>query len=168
MISLNRGIAYVAAGGSGVLVFNFRSIDVNEIKPTVTLQVSPPKVTDPEDRWEEGKSITLHVAASDDVRVGRGVPRDEEVVATDGNYPYEHVIRAPLAQDLDSGQTFTVQARAYDTGDNETLTAPFILKLTDDATSSGSGMDELPKRGSTLRPQDPNRQVQRTDGSRCQ
>jgi outer membrane protein assembly factor BamB len=152
-ISLYNGLAYVADREQGLKVLNYIPIDVLDVPPEIELQTTPPGVTDP-DRWEEGKPITLTATVWDiHTQVGRvEFLQDGEVVFTDGSYPFEYTLIAPLAQDL-AVQTFTVQARAYDTGDNEALSRLVTITITDDATAPAVEWVS-PENGGTLRPGD--------------
>jgi hypothetical protein len=124
-----NGLAYIADGSAGVQVVNFRAFDTLQQPPTVTLALETPGST-----AEEGRFLPVIATATDDVQV-RNVEFlvDGERVDTDGNFPFEARVLTPR---LALGKTsFTVQARATDTGGNAALSNLLTLNLTADTQS---------------------------------
>lgn len=129
-VSIYNGLAYVADGNAGLEVVNYRAFDAFGIPPTITLEASFP--LDPPVS-EEGKAVRVTAVVADDQQV-RNVEfyRDGVKVATDGNFPFEHRFVTPL---LTPGRTsYTVRARAVDTGGNATWSDEFRVTLVPDST----------------------------------
>ena len=124
-----NGLAYVADGTSGVQVVNFRAFDTQQVPPTVTLALETAATT-----AEEGRFLPVIATVTDDVQV-RNVEFlvDGQRLDTDGNFPFEARVLTPR---LTPGKTsFTVQARATDTGGNAALSNVLTLDLTPDTQS---------------------------------
>ncbi|MBN9690095.1 MAG: Ig-like domain-containing protein [Verrucomicrobia bacterium] len=130
-VALDRGLAYVADGMSGLEVLNYLAADVGDQPPQVSLaasfSLSPAEA-------ESGTFAALRAEASDDVQVREvhffvdGVP-----VAIDGNYPYEYRFRIPT---LSATKTnFTAAVRAFDTGGRVTDSGLVVVKILPDRTS---------------------------------
>jgi hypothetical protein len=82
---------------------------------------------------EEGKLGRVSALVADDVQV-RNVEFyvDGQLAVTDGNFPFEHRFTTPL---LASGKTsFTLRAKATDTGGNSTWSDTLTVNLVADAT----------------------------------
>jgi len=129
-VSIYNGLAYVADGASGLQVLNYLAFDTGTNPPTISLAASFP--LNPA-QAEEGKIARVTAQVTDDVQV-RNVEFyiDGQLVATDGNFPFEHRFVTPLRA---VGRTsFTVQARAFDTGGNATWSQPITVALVPDAT----------------------------------
>jgi hypothetical protein len=127
--TIYNGLAYIADGSAGVQVVNFRAFDTLQQPPTVTLALETPGTS-----AEEGRFLPVIATASDDVQV-RNVEFlvDGERVDTDGNFPFESRVLTPR---LAPGKTsFTVHARATDTGGNAALSNVLTLTLTADTQS---------------------------------
>ncbi len=127
-VSIYNGLAYVADSAAGLQVVNYLAYDALGVPPRITLRTSFTL-----DSAEEGKLMRLTASVADDVQV-RNVEFhvDGTKVATDGNFPFEHRLLTPL---ISSGKTsFTVRARASDTGGNATWSDEFTLRLVPDAT----------------------------------
>jgi hypothetical protein len=126
-IALYQGRAYVADGGTGMQVINYLAYDSQKQPPTITLSTNfAPDIA------EEGALMRVTANATDDVQV-RLVEFyvDGKLVATDGSFPFDVRITTPrLADQL----SFTLRARAIDTGGNESWTAEQTITLTQDAT----------------------------------
>ncbi len=121
-VAIASGLAYVADGTGGLDVVNYESFDSKGIAPTVSISSSAPDVdtTTPGVQVVEGSSVPIAIAATDDVQV-RNIELlvNGQVVANNVSLPLDFVVTAPT---LASGVTsFTVQARATDTGGNTTL-----------------------------------------------
>ena len=128
--ALYGGLAYVADSDSGLQVVNYRARDIGNSPPAITITASRPLTGS----IEEGNLLRLSARTSDDVMV-RNVTFyiDGQAAFTDGSYPYDFRVFAPA---LAEGKTsFTIRARAVDTGGKEAFTPVFTLTLTPDATA---------------------------------
>lgn len=126
-LSIYNGIAYVADSAAGLQVINYLAYDTLGQPPSISLQTGFA-----EGRAEEGKLMRLSARVRDDVQV-RNVEFyvDGAKVATDGNFPFEHRFLTPL---IAAGKrTFTVRARASDTGGNATWSEELTFELVPDA-----------------------------------
>ena len=126
-VSIFNGLAYVADGEAGMEIINYRAYDSQGIPPTIELSTNFPR-----DVAEEGQIFRVTASVSDDVQV-RNVEFyvDGEIAATDGNFPFEHRFTAPRLADQPS---FTLWAKATDTGGNSTLTDEIVVTVTPDKT----------------------------------
>jgi hypothetical protein len=133
-LSLYNGLAYVADGAAGLQVVNYLAYDNRGQAPSVTLASNLRT-----NLVEEGAVFRVTARVLDDVQV-RSVEFfvDSVRVLTDGNFPFEARLTAPL---LDSGggaspprTNFIVHAVAADTGGNRTRSADLVLALADDLT----------------------------------
>lgn len=126
-LTVFNGLAFVADGLSGLQVVNFLPPDTAKQPPTVEL------VTNfAEGVAEEGALFRATARVTDDRQV-RNVEflLDGRPVIIDGNAPFEGRFLAPLRT---GGQTsFTLQARATDTGGNIALSELLTLELVADA-----------------------------------
>ncbi len=128
-VALYNGLAYVADSDSGLQVVNYLASDIQGQPPTISLSsnfsLQPPSA-------EEGKLMRITANVQDDVQV-RNVEFyiDGVRVTTDGNFPFEHRFITPL---LDQLSSFTLRARASDTGGNATWTDELVVQITPDAT----------------------------------
>lgn len=126
-LSIYNGIAYVADSAAGMQVINYLAYDALGQPPSISLQTGFA-----EGRAEEGKLMRLTARVMDDVQV-RNVEFyvDGAKVATDGNFPFEHRFLTPL---IAAGKrSFTVRARASDTGGNATWSQELTFELVPDA-----------------------------------
>lgn len=129
-VSIYNGLAYVADGLSGLQVINYIAYDALGSPPVISLSanfpLSPPEA-------EEGKAVRLTANVNDDVQV-RNVEfyLDGVKVFTDGNFPFEHRFNTPLL--APDRSTFTIRARATDTGGNATWSQEIVVALVPDAT----------------------------------
>ncbi len=126
-LALGNGLAYVADSAAGVQVLNYLAYDSRGISPTITLAANFAQAV-----AEENKTMRLTALISDDVQL-RNVEFyvDGVQVATDGSYPFEHRFTTPLRS---AQPSFTVRAKAIDTGGNFAWTAPQLYTLVADAT----------------------------------
>lgn len=134
-VSIYNGLGYVADGQSGLQVLNYLAYDQGTNPPTLALQGS----FDPANPVvEESKFFRLSAAVQDDVQV-RNVEfyLDGQRRVTDGNFPFTARLLAPALSPIRS--TFTVRARATDTGGNEAWTPTLTVILVPDATPPGLG-----------------------------
>lgn len=126
-VSLYNGLAYVADGAAGLQVVNYLAFDASGVPPSITLNSS---VTG---SAEEGQFFRVRASVTDDAQVRNAQFYVDGVLAvTDGNYPFEQRLRAPLRTDRQS--SFTVRAKATDTGGNSTWSETLFLNLVTDAT----------------------------------
>jgi len=128
-VSIFGGIAYVADGDSGVQVVNYLPYDNLGQAPAIALEANfsldPAEV-------EEGQQAVVRANVTDDVQV-RNVEFfvDSILAVTDGNFPFSHGFVVPtLAQQ----SSFTLSARATDTGGNATKTATIEVTILADLT----------------------------------
>ncbi len=126
-VSLYNGLAYVADEQSGLQVINYLAPDTRKVPPQISLLTSFA-----EGKAEEGQLMLVQAEVSDDEQV-RNVEflLDGGLVRIDGNFPFETRVIAPLRGAGKS--SFTLQARATDTGGNSTLTELLTLQLVADA-----------------------------------
>jgi hypothetical protein len=131
-VSIYNGLAYVADGASGLQVINYLAYDNKKQPPTIALAASFP-ITDATASAEEGKLVRLTALVTDDVQV-RNVEFyvDGALVATDGNFPFEHRFTTPLRSD--DKTNFLVRAKATDTGGNFAWSKEVVVTLVPDAT----------------------------------
>ncbi|MEQ1890939.1 MAG: putative Ig domain-containing protein [Planctomycetota bacterium] len=110
-IALYNGLAYVADGDAGLQVINYLAYDSDGLPPTVVVSTVPDGPT-----IDEDSILLVKVSVEDDVQV-RNVELliDDEVVATDGNHPYQFFFRVP-SRSLQTA--LKVAVRASDTGGN--------------------------------------------------
>ncbi len=108
------GRVLVADGDGGVQVVADIPTDGAGIAPTVSLVAN--------DVVQPNRLFALVADASDDVRV-RDVEFwiDGDLVATDGNFPFQHHVQ------LGSNESIEVTARAIDTGGVATVSEPFTI-----------------------------------------
>ena len=129
-VSVYNGLAYVADGSAGLQVVNYRAFDTLRVPPTVQLASNFNLAGG---AAEEGKRMRLTATVTDDVQV-RNVEFyvDGQFSATDGNFPFEHALLTPVR--TAEKQTFTVRAKATDTGGNLAWSTEYTLNLIPDAT----------------------------------
>ena len=130
-VAIHNGLAFVADGGSGLQIANYLAYDSLGQAPTIALSASFPLAPDPQ--AEEGKRVRISATVSDDVQV-RNVEFfiDGQRVVYDGGYPFEARVVTPL---LSATKTsFTLQARATDTGGNRAESPLYTVALVPDAT----------------------------------
>ena len=127
-VTIYNGLAYVANGAFGLHVINYKGFDAQGVPPTM-VGLDSNAVNN---EIEEGKLFRITANVEDDEQV-RNVEfyRDGNKIATDGNFPLEIRFPAPLLADQ---ATFTMQARASDTGGNATFSAIETFQLLPDAT----------------------------------
>ncbi len=131
-ISIHNGLAYVADGTAGLEVINYLAYDNLRRPPTISLSASF-SITDDTALVEEGKLARLTAEVTDDVQV-RNVEFyvDGVKVSTDGNFPFEHRFILPTRSATKT--TFTVRAKAIDTGGNAAWSGLITVTLTEDVT----------------------------------
>jgi hypothetical protein len=126
-LSIYNGLVYVADQQAGLQVINYLPYDSQGQPPTITLSTNFTSGF-----AEEGKQIRVSAIVSDDVQV-RNVEFyvDGVKAVTDGNFPFEHRFTTPLRSQQPS---FTLRAKATDTGGNLAWTDLMTVTLTADAT----------------------------------
>ncbi len=129
-VSLYNGLAYVADGQAGLQIINFRAYDNQGVPPSISLSASFP--LDPA-QAEEGKRVHVTAQVKDDVQV-RSVEFfvDGQRMTIDNNYPFETFFVTPML--TSARKSFTLQARATDTGGNSAATPLVTVQLVTDAT----------------------------------
>ena len=119
-VAISRGIGFIGAGNNLEIV-NYRPFDADGIAPTVsvTIDAEDADLLTPGIQALEGGLVTVTPVVTDDVQV-----RDVEllvngdVVATDVSFPFDFVLPVPAAA---TGENFTIEVRATDTGGNQAL-----------------------------------------------
>ena len=133
-VELYNGIAYVADGNAGLTVFNYKDLDRDGVPPTIALSSSDLLAGAGSTTWtaEEGALFRISATALDDVQVRNvAFSMDSQLVAIDGNYPFEYRLITPL---LSNTSQFTIVARATDTGGNFTDSSEITVNLVPDNT----------------------------------
>lgn len=127
-VTIASGLGYVADGPAGLQVVRFLPRDTRRRAPTITL--ASPFATG---QAEENQPSTFTARVADDVQVGRvEFFLDGRLVDTDSSFPFELRVTTPArTAEKDS---FTLLARAVDTGGNSAFSDELRLELTDDAT----------------------------------
>ncbi|MBK9092072.1 MAG: Ig-like domain-containing protein [Anaerolineae bacterium] len=126
-VSIYNGQAFVADSQAGLQVINYLAYDNQGAAPTISLSTNfAPGVA------EEGQIMRVSANVDDDVQV-RNVEFYVDGVrqVADGNFPFEHRFVTPLIAQQPS---FTLRARASDTGGNIAETSITTVTLTVDAT----------------------------------
>jgi hypothetical protein len=129
-VSIQNGLCYVADGDSGLTIINYLAYDTAGQAPTINLATSFPLSPA---QAEEGKLVRVSANVTDDVQV-RAVEYyiDDVLISTDGNFPFEARFVTPTRSSLKS--SFTLKARAVDTGGNFAWAGPITVELVADAT----------------------------------
>ncbi len=129
-VALQKGLAYAADGANGLQVINYRAADTGSKAPTISLVASFPLQPA---QAEERRPSFVTAQVSDDAAV-RSVEFfiDGIRVVDDGSFPFEARFTTPVRTTAKT--SFTLQARATDTGGNSTLTPLITVALVPDAT----------------------------------
>lgn len=139
-VALYNGKAYIADTAEGLQVINYLAFDRFGIAPEITLDTNAV-----DGMFEEGKFMNVRALATDDVQI-RNVQLyiNDDIVSTDGNYPFDFQISTPL---ISSGvSSFQIHAVATDTGGNMTTSSALEVILVPDNTQPRV-MSILPKNG---------------------
>ncbi|MCC7373057.1 MAG: Ig-like domain-containing protein [Verrucomicrobiales bacterium] len=130
-IVIQHGLAYVADGAAGLQVVNYLASDRAGQPPVIALEASFSLAPA---RAEEGKLARLTARVRDDVQV-RHVEffLDGREISSDGSFGFEASFLTPVRTSLRS--SFTVSARAVDTGGNVASTEDINVELVPDATA---------------------------------
>ncbi len=144
-VSVFNGLAYVADSNSGLQVLSYLAYDSFGMAPSIALETNFS-----DGQAEEGKLMRLTADVSDDVQV-RHVEFfvDGVRVARDGNFPFEYRFLTPLIAEQ---STFTLRARATDTGGNVAETTEAVITLIPDATPP-QVVATSPSAGSSYQPE---------------
>ena len=131
--SIFNGLAYVADGPAGLTVVNYIAYDNKGIPPTISLSTGFASNGSGQLQAEEGKLGRVTAVVTDDVQV-RNVEfyLDGQLVATDGTFPFEYRFITPRL--TVNKTTFTLRAKATDTGGNSTWSDTLTVRLVADAT----------------------------------
>lgn len=123
-VSIANGLAYVADGIRGLQVVNYKAYDTLGQPPSVTLD-SRFGLGAGTGAVDAGKVSRFTATVADDVQV-RSVEFhiDDELAFTDVTYPFEHRFLPPSV-----GSTFTIKARAVDTGGNAAWTDEYTISV---------------------------------------
>ncbi len=129
-LTIYNGLAYVADGRAGLQVVNYLAYDSGNQPPSISLSadfpLEPPVA-------EEGKLVNVIARVSDDVQVARVEFYVDGIrVGTDGNYEFSQRFVTPVR--TPTKNSFTLQARAFDTGGNNTWSQEYLVTLVPDAT----------------------------------
>jgi hypothetical protein len=126
-VAVYNGLAYAADGNAGLQVVNYLAYDTGRNAPAVSIATNLQQLT-----VEEGKLVRVTASVTDDVQV-RNVEfhLNGERVFTDGNFPFEHRFLSPR---LSGGPTFTLKAKATDTGGNFGWSGELTVQVTKDVT----------------------------------
>lgn len=140
-VSIYNGIGYVADHAAGLQVVNYLAFDNMGIAPSITISTQLEAIA------EEGKRFRVTADVQDDSQV-RNVEFyiNGERVATDGNFPFEVRLVAPQ---IENRASFTLQARASDTGGNASFSETLEFQLVPDATPPQI-VRNFPQSGATL------------------
>lgn len=134
-VTIYNGRGYVADSERGLQVVNYLAFDRFGNAPEIDIETNA--VPNPEEgnrlEFEEGKLIDIHADVTDDVQV-RNVQFyiNNEISGTDGNFPFNFRLQAPLLGE--SQNTFTIYAVATDTGGNMTTSDTSTITLVPDRT----------------------------------
>ena len=141
-VSIYNGLGYVADDQSGLQVVNYLAFDREGQAPQIQISTSLNGGV-----AEEGKRFRVSANVQDDVQV-RNVEfyLDGVRVATDGSFPFEARLLAPL---IDAQNRMEIQARASDTGGNATFSQTLSFDLVPDATPPRV-VSSFPENGSVL------------------
>ncbi|HEY1083972.1 MAG TPA: Ig-like domain-containing protein [Prosthecobacter sp.] len=131
-VSIYNGLAYVADTSSGLQVLSYLAFDSQGQAPTITLssniELDTQSLTG---QIEEGKLLRVSSLVTDDVQI-RNVEYhvDGKLVQLDGNYPFEFRTFSPVIRP--GKNSFTLQAKAVDTGGNTRLSPLYTITLVPD------------------------------------
>ncbi len=133
-VAISNGIAYVGEDGQ-LQVVNYLQFDNKGVPPTATITTSAPDVDllTPGLQVLEGSTLPIQVNASDDVQVAKvELLVNGNVVQTAVSYPFNFFALAPTV--AQSGNSFTVQVEAFDTGGNVGFSNVLTVGLENDTS----------------------------------
>ncbi|MCI0542013.1 MAG: Ig-like domain-containing protein, partial [Verrucomicrobiales bacterium] len=127
-LAIHNGFAYVADSAAGIQVINYSPFDKNKVPPSIALTTSAAG-----SEVESSTPLRVTANATDDVQV-RNVEFyiDGQNVFSDGNFPFEYRFDAPAFTAAKT--SFTLRARAIDTGGNFTWSDELTIQLGPDVT----------------------------------
>ncbi|MGE3165385.1 MAG: Ig-like domain-containing protein [Planctomycetota bacterium] len=125
-VEIANGVAYVADHASGLQVVNYLAADNLGVPPTVALAGNFDLMT-----AEEGKRVRVSAVVTDDIAVRSVEFFIDGESMDDPTFPFEHYFVTPL---LTEQPSFTLRARAFDTGGNFTFTDEVTVTLTPDVS----------------------------------
>jgi hypothetical protein len=129
-LTIYNGLAYVVNDstpgflrGGGLQVANYMPLDTLRLPPTVSIETSAVNA-----RIQQGQQMRATANATDDVQV-RNVEfyLDDLRIATDGTFPFEYYFDVPRI--TPQKNSFTLRARASDTGGNATFSDTVVITL---------------------------------------
>ena len=139
-VAIAGGVAYVAGGSSGLQIVSFLPFDSGDQPPAITL------TTDVDDidpitggiQVLEGTTFSATVEATDDVQIRQvELLVDGQTRLTDLSFPFDLTGFLPTLEQGESSKTVQFQARATDTGGNQSLSAAVEIEIvTDDVPPS--------------------------------
>ncbi|NML45874.1 phosphatase PAP2 family protein [Ramlibacter sp. G-1-2-2] len=132
-VRIAGGMAYVAAGSSGLFVVNYAGFDNLGVAPTVTISADAVDADPgtPGVQVLEGRSVRVLPQVTEDVQIRNlELLVNGQPVAADASYPYELFAQAPLI--AAGGSSMTIQVRATDTGGNVGLSNILTLDVVPD------------------------------------
>lgn len=126
--AIYNGLAYVADGPAGLTVVNYIAYDNKGVPPTISLTTGFSTDANGQLQAIEGKFGRVTALVHDDVQV-RNVEfyLDGQLVATDGSFPFEYRFITPGFGPAKT--SFTLRARAIDTGGNATWSDTLTVNL---------------------------------------
>ncbi len=126
--AVDRGLAYVADGLSGLAVVNLVGGRNDTTPPSVAFARA---LGSPNPRVERSTHVTAYIEADDDTLVRQVTLRvNGNPVGTDGSYPFEIRFATPAV----AGANLVLQAEAFDVAGNRSLTPPLQVSVIEDAT----------------------------------
>jgi hypothetical protein len=139
-LTLYNSMAF--AGGTRLNVINYLAQDTGTIAPSINL------VSDQGNDVSQGAFTTISADVGDDVQV-RNVEFyvDGQLASKDGNYPFSLTFQVPLLSE--GADTVSVEARAYDTAGNSSLSNALTLNIGEDLTPPVI-LAGIPKNGGLL------------------
>jgi len=130
-VAISRGIGFVGAGNRLEIV-NYRPFDADGVAPTAAAMVNAEDAdpATPGIQALEGGLITVTAQVTDDVQVGDvELLVNGEAVETDVSFPFDFAAPVPSAA---TGENFTIEVRATDTGGNATTSDPITISIVPD------------------------------------
>ena len=132
-LAIANGIAFVADGSGGLQIVNYIGLDTKGVPPAVSINVNAADV-DPNTagvQVVEGSVVQITPTVTDDVQV-RNVELlvNGQVVANEPSYPFNFSVQVPTI--ASGGSSMTIQALAFDTGGNSTLSNLVTLDVVKD------------------------------------
>jgi hypothetical protein len=132
-VAIGGGIAFVADGTAGLQVINYQSFDNLGVPPTIALSNSFTMTSPTNGIAPEGSLVRVEAVTTDDVQV-RNVEFyiDGALALSDQSFPFEYLFVTPAI--ATNKTSFTLQARAFDTGGNFTWSSLINVQLVPDTS----------------------------------